>query len=173
MDWQTAEATIEPPGDLIPDHTASEPAPQQVPRQVADRVKTTIGKAGTNKKLRSPVRKTKPGELVQPVAKFYGILGLGLMPVRPQTGEAVLRQSMACATAVDNLARENDSVRRVILWAIESGIWGELLVAHLPIVWTLLPEEFVENAMPEWLKALFAAPSGQNGEVPEEMIPQP
>src|SRR5262245_26764734 len=170
------EDTTEPTtGDPIPDHLASaEPVPPREMPEALRNAKRTIGRAGQNKKARPTVRKTKSGELVKPVAKFYGLAAMAIAPVRPKTGHALMVQAMACATAWDNLAQENDSVRRVILWCIESGIWGEMVVAHMPILFSLLPDEISDN-MPGWLADLFSTPepSDSNGQVPDNVVNLP
>jgi hypothetical protein len=74
------------------------------------------------------------------IAALYTFGAAGIMPFRMKTAQAMAESAETCADAWVDLAKKNDSVRRVLLMLIEGGAIGALFAAHLPIIMTLLPE---------------------------------
>jgi hypothetical protein len=121
----------------IPDHTrsADAPTPPEEPRK-----RKGLG-LGQNRKRASGVRQLTKSDH-EKIEGIYITLGFGVMLVNQPAAQTIAEQATPCADAWVNLARENDGVRRALLFVIEGGAWGAVLVAHLPIVFALLPEEF-------------------------------
>lgn len=80
------------------------------------------------------VPKTRPGELTKPLMAFYGMVGMGIGAYDPTCGAAIVANGEACAVALDELARQNDAVRRVILAMTHTTAWGAVIAAHAPIM---------------------------------------
>lgn len=126
-----------------------------------------LGKLGDNKKTRGGPRRLVKGD-VERLAGIYMLVGMGLAPVRPNIAQAFVQQAEACADAWATWAEQNDTIRRVILWLIEGGAAGAVLMAHLPIALTMIPEDRV----PPMMAALFTPqgenPNGQGEETPDQ-----
>lgn len=76
----------------------------------------------------------KKGQFVEPLMKLYAGAGTAVMMFDPVCGQAVLMSAQKCAESVDELAYQNESVRKAV-WALtQTSIMGAVLVAHLPII---------------------------------------
>lgn len=127
-------------GPPIPDHTASADAPTVPPEEPKRR---GLG-LGANRKRASGVRQLTKSDHDK-IEGLYITLGFGVMLVNQPAAQVIAEQATPCADAWVNLARENDGVRRILLFMIEGGAWGAVFVAHLPIMFALLPKEFRET----------------------------
>jgi hypothetical protein len=123
----------------IPDHTRSVDAPTGPPPE-GPKKRKGLG-LGQNRKRASGVRQLTKSDH-EKIESIYITLGFGVMLVNQPAAQTIAEQATPCADAWVNLARENDSVRRVLLFVIEGGAWGAVFVAHLPIIFALLPEDF-------------------------------
>jgi hypothetical protein len=85
--------------------------------------------------VRAPVPNVK-GQFVKPIARWYGMVAMGIGMRDPKCGMAIMQQAEACAKAWDELAYKNDAVRRVLYGMMQTGMWGEIFVAHMPIIMT-------------------------------------
>lgn len=74
------------------------------------------------------------GSLVKPLEEMYVTIGMSVMAFDQPCGIAITNSATRCAEALDNLAYENDAVRRVILRLIETSAWGGVVMAHSPII---------------------------------------
>jgi hypothetical protein len=129
--------------NLKPPKIPPKPRNGQAPRSNG----SVFGKLGSNKKLRSPVRKLTD-EDIEKIESLYTFGAMGLMSFRPKAAQVMAQSAESCALAWAKLANENDSVRRALLVAIEGGVWGALFTAHMPIFYALLPDK----AIPAWLR---------------------
>lgn len=111
----------------------------RAPRSAGSTFGKLGGKLGTNKKLRSPVRKLTPTDRDK-IATLYTFGAAGLMPFRQKAAMAMAEGAETCADAWMELADQNDNVRRVLLAFLEGGVWGKVFAAHLPILVALIPE---------------------------------
>lgn len=130
-----------PPWEDVPqpDLAADEPTEAAEPRKP-----TVAEKLGTNTRRASGIRQLNKKDLDQ-LRSLYGVMAVGLMPIRPTTATAIAENTDSCVEAWEDLAKQNDSVRRALLALLEGGAWGVLLGAHLPIMWTLIPERALER----------------------------
>lgn len=120
---------------VVPDHTrsADEP-PSEEPKRKGPLL-------GANRRRGSGVRALTKSDRER-IVGLYVSIGFGVMMVNQPVARTIAEQSEACADAWIDLARENDSVRRALLFVIEGGAWGAVFVAHMPIMLALLPEDF-------------------------------
>jgi hypothetical protein len=127
-----------PTEPVVPDHTRSQSpeGPTEPPK--APRKGFSLG---TNKRRGSGVRALTAKDRDK-IVGLYVTVGFGVMMFRPPTAQVIATQAEPCADAWMELARENDGVRRALLFMIEGGAWGAVVVAHMPIVFAVLPEEF-------------------------------
>lgn len=129
---------------------------RHMPKPVAD----VIGSIGKNKQ-RGTAKGLRPltTEDRDKLAALYAGLGagvkagaaIGLPVLRERTGEALADNAETCADAWMEMAAENNHVRRAILFLVEGGAWTKLLVAHMPILATLMPE-----TPPKWMQDILA-----------------
>jgi hypothetical protein len=166
----------DPTPDFGPDFTRTpEKEPPVTPPKVNQKnppkpASTVFGKLGTNKKLRSPVRKLtrepgKDGELsdLERLIGWYHALSNGSKMFHPKLSMALADQAEECAYAWFDLAEKNDSVRRFLLGCIEGGAWGKVIAAHSPIFMAVLPEKVLERFLLRGMGA-FAANLRQESE---------
>src|SRR5690242_4999692 len=125
-----AEAsTPAPPLDFGPDAThtpKTPPKPPKVNQENPPKSTTSVfEKLGTNKKLRSPVRrltreapKDELSDLDRLAIRYEWLSNIS-KPFHPKFSTAVLEQRYACAESWFELAENNDKVRRWILAFIE------------------------------------------------------
>lgn len=92
-------------------------------------------KATPKGKVRPLTKKDK-----EKIAGTYGMLALASMPFNQRASIALMEQSEACAEEWVKLAEVNTSVRRVLLMFLEGGMWGGVVLAHVPIMAGILPE---------------------------------
>jgi len=81
--------------------------------------------------------KPRPGAIAKPLTDFYTMLGTIITPFDKVCGGAIVANAEACGQALETLARENPAARRVLLALVETSVWGQLVVAHTPIVMTV------------------------------------
>jgi hypothetical protein len=135
-----------------PEESAPADIPDEVPQSAADRVRARFkGRDGTrpagepSTSARRASRPAKPaakpvpgkpreGSLVKPLTELYTSVGLMLAPIDPVCSVAFIENAESCAKALETLARENETVRRVILAMTQTSAWGGVLIAHLPLL---------------------------------------
>lgn len=145
-----AQAVDDATNNFGPDHTKvpdSDPLKRPKPKG-----KTPFS-LGANKKPRSGVRAMTDKDRDK-VAQLYLAAAMGTMPFKPKVSQALATSADDCADAWVELAKENDSVRRILLMLIEGGAWGKLFAAHAPILMALLPDDAFANMFKG-----FAAPA--------------
>src|SRR5580765_8347728 len=68
--------------------------------------------------------KPRAGALVKPLTEFYGSMGMMVVAFDQPCGMAIIANAEACARSLDNMARENETMRRVLLMLVETSTWG-------------------------------------------------
>lgn len=97
--------------------------------------KTREPRTSDESTVRIPRRK---GQFVQPLSQLYTGLAITLMPVDMQCATAIIKSADNCAKALDELAYQNESVRKVLWNLTQVSALGTVLIAHLPIMFTVL-----------------------------------
>lgn len=113
---------------------------------------------GTNRKRASGVRQLTKKDLDQ-LRGYYAAAGVLAMPFNQRAAEALTESADRCVDAWDELAKQNDRVRKALLAILEGGAWGLVLSAHVPIIWAFIPDKALER-----LPLMF----GKNGETEDE-----
>jgi len=122
-----ASAGAEPPTFGTPNHRATKKP-----------LLTSLrgGKAGS--KTKTPKVKAsvprRQGMFVKPLTNLYTSIGIGLMAVDQQCGETVIKSAEQCAKSLDDLAYQNESVRRALYALIQTSAAGAVVIAHMPIL---------------------------------------
>lgn len=132
-----------PAEDFGPDPQAV-PPDDKPPSEGKKKAQEFIGTLGKNKKARGGPRRLTVKDRDK-IVSLYASIAMPVMMFKPATGQAIAENTESCADAWMQLAEENDSVRRTLLMLIEGGAWGAVIAAHLPILLTLAPENFMTN----------------------------
>lgn len=131
-------------------------------------------KAKRERKIKPPKvvpPKPRPGSLKKPLQDMYGTIGMTVALFDPVCGQAILANSEACAIALENMARENEAVRRVIMSLVQTSIWGQLIAAHMPILLAIAMHHVpaLRNTMaPETVNTVNDTTANMNWTVTEE-----
>lgn len=140
------------------------PEPTNSKASIPPGVRKAVGKIGGNRKPRSGVRKLTEEDR-QKIADYYTTVAFFAMPFKQEMAEAIVEEipverdpetkevtayktrAELCADAWYELSEQNDSVRRMLLFFVESGAWSKLFAANLPILMAALPENALSNMM--------------------------
>lgn len=79
----------------------------------------------------------RPGMLVKPLRDLYVTVGTLVLPFNQAVGTSFIQNAEACARSLDNAAKADKQIRRVLMLLITGSVWGEVIVAHMPIMMTL------------------------------------
>lgn len=69
-----------------------------------------------------------------PLTNVYTGIGMSVMPFDPGCGRIIIENAEKCAESLDELARTNPAVRRVLMSLITTSAWGAVIMAHAPIM---------------------------------------
>jgi hypothetical protein len=84
----------------------------------------------------------KAGVLVKPLTGFYETIG-GIVLLADQTcGQAIINSAEEAAKSLDELARTNPKIRRILMRLLESGAITKVVIAHMPIILAVLAHHF-------------------------------
>jgi hypothetical protein len=140
----------------VPDHTASSDAPPPItppPNPGAEapqpRKRLLPGRqAGSNDNRRAQDRaklfgpkeeKVKtplppvPASMAKDIEELYATAAVAVMPFDMELSVALAEVAPKAAEAWVELARKNHAVRRILLKLLETGAWGALIAAHMPL----------------------------------------
>lgn len=84
----------------------------------------------------------RPGVLVKPLTGVYEMVGGFIILADPDCGTAVINSAEDCAKSLDELARTNPKVRKVLMRMIESSTVTKVIIAHLPILLAVMAHHF-------------------------------
>jgi hypothetical protein len=76
----------------------------------------------------------RAGILVKPLTDLYVAIGTMLLPITTPVGTAFVQNAQPCAESLDELARTNPAVRKVLMSLLTTGAWGKVIAAHFPIL---------------------------------------
>lgn len=136
---QEADDPITPsPSDMINDPEAQEEAARFANLFGGKRDKAEKPKRERKPKAPKPVPpKPRPGQLKKPLMEMYGSIGMTVSMFDPQCGTTVMMNAEKCAEAMEALARDNPAVRRVVMQLITTSVWGQVVAAHMPIIYAI------------------------------------
>lgn len=123
----TAETT-----EPLADHTVPDPN--------ADKKPWWKTKPKGEKKARKEPKAVPPmprGGLKGALENMYVGMGLALMPFDAHCASVIMENAEACAKSMDELAKTNPAVRRVLLRLVATTAIGTVIAAHAPILMAL------------------------------------
>lgn len=130
--FQPPESNSQPKPAVKPDHTAGRP------RSRAQRAASLLNRrAEQDPRPPKEPKETPPyrkGALVEPIANLYGLGAMVLAPFDPNCAQTLMVNAQNCAVAWDELAKENESVRRILHALVETSAWGKVAIAHVPLL---------------------------------------
>ncbi len=85
-------------------------------------------------KPKKPVPPTPRGGLRQPLEDLYTGMGMLLMPFDANCGKIIIDAAPRCAETLDELAKTNPAVRRILISLITTSALGAVIMAHAPIL---------------------------------------
>jgi hypothetical protein len=106
----------------------------------------TAGKSGRAREKRVP--RTPKGGLKKALEELYTQIGMGVMMMDPHCGMVIIENAPKCAEALNNMADQNQALKRILLRIVETSLIGELMMAHAPIVMAVMMHhvpKFQEN----------------------------
>jgi hypothetical protein len=140
IDCDAVTPTDAPTEDMgaVPDHSASREEKRSILDYVKNRrtesdEKPTRGRPRSRKQKKAASR-PKQGAFVEPLMQMYAFAGAALMMKDQHCGTVVLENAERCAVAMDELAYQNESVRRVLDSLTTGSAIGQVLMAHAPII---------------------------------------
>lgn len=74
------------------------------------------------------------GGLRAPLENMYTGLGMAVCAIDQHCGMAIINNATECAKAMDELAKTNPAVRRILMKLVETSALGTVIMAHAPIV---------------------------------------
>lgn len=83
---------------------------------------------------KKPAPRAKKGAFVEPLTELYSTLAIMLMPFDAQCANVVMKSAEQCAQSMDELAYQNESVRRALTAITQTSAWGAVIFAHMPII---------------------------------------
>ena len=96
--------------------------------------KAENGPKARTAKRRKPAPRAKKGAFVEPLTELYTTIGAMLMPFDMQCANVVIKSAEQCAQSMDELAYQNESVRRALTAITQTSAWGAVIFAHMPII---------------------------------------
>lgn len=130
-DWSNVEE--------VPAQEAPKPPKQSVRERLAERGIGIPNKTANESKTKTPKSKKaapryRKGMFVEPLTQIYGTIGMALLPIDPICAQAIIESAEQCATSLDELAEQNQAVRRTLAAITQTNAVGAVLIAHFPIL---------------------------------------
>lgn len=86
------------------------------------------------RKRKAPASRPKKGAFTEPLTEMYGFVGMAIFMRDQHCGTVVMENAEKCAEALDELAYQNESVRRVLDKLTTTSAFGAVVLAHAPII---------------------------------------
>ncbi len=86
------------------------------------------------RKAPKPMPKAPVGGLRKPLEDMYTGLGMMMMPFDPSCGKVIIDAAPRCAETLDDLAKTNPAVRRILISLVTTSALGAVIMAHAPIL---------------------------------------
>lgn len=93
----------------------------------------------TRKERKVPSVKPMPrGGLKPALSQMYAGIGMAVMPFDPSCARVIIENADKCAESLDELAKTNPAVRRMLISLVTTSAWGSVIMAHAPIVMAIM-----------------------------------
>lgn len=107
--------------------------PPQKPRWW-ERQKSNGKTSGPKLKGRKAPAPMPRGGLRKPLEDMYTSMGMMMMPFDPNCGKVIIESAERCAESLEDLAKTNPAVRRVLIALVTTNALGAVIMAHAPIL---------------------------------------
>lgn len=148
IDLETIAAGATESDPIAPTPDSDSPTPVFTEEQAKDRENFVLralqgGRRGPRERVRKPRAEKvvgpipnmpRKGQLARQLTQFYVSIGTFMMPFDAACGGAIINAAPKCGEALENLARENPAIRKALLAMMETSVWGQVIVAHAPIM---------------------------------------
>lgn len=132
----------------LADEKPASPAADTPPKRKPGRPKGSTNKAGPRPGQFGS--KSRKASLTPQLSMFFGSIGATVYAFDQTCGQSIMQGTPALAEALDELARENENVRRVLEGLMTAGTYSKLVVAVAGIA---LPIAAHHGLLPEGLAA--------------------
>lgn len=121
-------------------------------------------------KVKKPDPPTPRGGLRKPLEDLYTGLGMMMIPFDPSCGKVIIEAAPRCAETLDDLAKTNPAVRRILISLVTTSALGAVIMAHAPILMAIamhhIPalrekQEQMVGEFAEMMANGFAMPDGE------------
>jgi hypothetical protein len=133
---ETTTETPSKPRDRPPRTGPKEPRPEPPPRSRSRSTSKTTPPVSTPDDSEK-ITDYRPGILVKPLRDLYVTVGTLVLPFNQPVGTAFIQNAEPCAKALDNAAKTDKQIRRVLMLLVQGSVWGEIIIAHMPIMMAL------------------------------------
>jgi len=116
---------------VSPEDTPPTFEPPKKPKWWERKPKNSQPKKVKEKKSAPPMPR---GGLRQPLEDLYTGLGMMLIPFDPSCGKVIIEAAPRCAETLDDLAKTNPAVRRILISLVTTSALGAVVMAHAPII---------------------------------------
>lgn len=124
------------PRDRPPRTGPKEPRPEPQQRSRSRSTSKTATPSSTDDDTEK-ITDYRPGILVKPLRDLYATVGTLVLPFNQPVGTAFIQNAEPCAKALDNAAKTDKQIRRVLMLLVQGSVWGEVIIAHMPIMMAL------------------------------------
>jgi hypothetical protein len=166
----------EPLGDFVPqdepvDFVKPQPDLSEQPKSkptLASRLRPRSKMDGPPKTPKSTTS-YRSGMFVRPLEDIYTGIGMMTMPFDAPCGQVVIQQAHDCAVSLDELAKENETVRRILMGIVTTSVTGKVILAHAPILAVMVMHHGggkaagVAEQAEQFLKGQSTAENPENG----------
>lgn len=118
----------------VPDPTASREERRSFASYIGGRKEKPEEKPRRGRKPKKPVSRAKKGAFTEHLMGMYGMAGVAVYMRDEHCGQVILDNAEKCAEALDELAYQNESVRRVLDALVATSAFGQVVMAHAPII---------------------------------------
>lgn len=146
--------------------TTEEPAFEEL----TDRFLGSDTQPASEKKKPTGVRSTP---LEKKLEKFYGGIGMAVFGFDQHCGQVIISNAGSMAASLDQLAKQNPEVRKLLERLMETSAYGLVIAAHAPVVFAIAlhhspkMQELTENVGARM--AAKASPDFPNG-IPTDWV---
>ena len=131
---QPEDSTLQADDFSVPDHTASRDERRSFASYIGKQKERTEERTRRGRKPKRPVSRAKKGAFTEPLMQMYGFAGVAVFMRDQHCGQAIIDNAEKCAEALDELAYQNESVRRVLDALVTTSAFGAVVMAHAPII---------------------------------------
>lgn len=141
LDFSDIEITDEPTFSK-PDHKASEEK-KKFNNPFVKRDKPSPSERRSKPKKTAP-NYPKEG-YTKALEELYASIGALLLPFDQSCGIAVIEAAPECAKTLDELSKNNPTLRRIIVGIMTTNAWGAVIMAHTPIIMAIVSHHVIRE----------------------------